>query len=52
MHCYCVTVAITGDSADNVSFLMDDSLSHLFITSNELSVKEETKENPLGVLSF
>ena len=59
-HCVnWVNVAITGDSADNGSFLTDDSLeyldlSHLSIrpTSNGLSIEEEIKENPLGVLPY
>ena len=49
-HC-----VITGDSAENGSFLRDNSLEYLdlsHITSNGLSIEEETKENPLGVLPY
>ena len=47
-------VTIADDSVDIGSFLTDDSLdyfelSHLFVTSNALSIEEETIENPLGV---
>ena len=50
-------MAITGDSAENCSFLTDDSLgyldlSHLSITSNGLSIEEETIENLIWVLPY
>ena len=50
-------MTITGDSADNGSFLMDDSFeyldfSRLSIISNGLSIEEKTTENPLGVLPY
>ena len=40
-------MAITGDSSENSSFLMDDSLeyldlSHLSFNSDGLSIEEET----------
>ena len=55
--CYCVKVTIKGDSAENISFLTDDSLeylnlSHLSLTSNGLSIEEETIENLLSVLPY
>ena len=47
-------MGITDDSSDNDSFRMDNSLeylnlSHFSITSNGLSIEEETIENLLGV---
>ena len=55
--CYRVHVVTAGNSAENGYFLTDDSLeysdlSHLSVISNELSIEEETIENPLGVLPY
>ena len=52
--CYWVNVTMDSDSAENGSILKDDTMEYLdlSITSNGLSIEEETIENLLGVLPY